>query len=541
MNIALLQLHCWGGHPERNALHIAKAVQGACIATDNTPLLCVAPELALCGSPLANIPSAPGFLRLCAQELAMLAKELCDGPPLILGTLDRTNDGLQSAVYLLEGGEMHRLFGRPLVDGLAFGQDRSHSLPAVQCFSWNNKSFALWLGTPGTDMTGPVAGLAVQADFHLNLDAAAFEPTFWIERHKRLSHLARCLNKPVLRVNGVGGNGPYIFPGGTMTLDANGCVRTEAVSFTQELLVEPLNDLTLAKPVMENESNAGDETANDCSFELNTALWDALILGLRDYVHGSGFEQVILGLSGGMDSSLVAALAVDALGAANVLGVLMPSPWSSAGSISDAQALADNLGMETHTLPIGPLMEAYDVALIPLFLDTRPDATEENLQARIRGNLLMALSNKFGGMVLSTSNKSEAAVGYGTLYGDMAGGLAPIVDLYKTEIYTLARWYNQHKNQIIIPENVFVKPPSAELRPGQTDQDSLPPYEALDPFLRQEIKGTPLPENAPRLTDVQATKMRRLLWRSEFKRQQAILPLFVSARPLALSRRPLPV
>lgn len=541
MNIALLQLHCWGGHPERNALHISKAVQGACIAAGESPLLCVAPELALCGSPLVNLPQTPGFLELCMREMATLAKDLHNGPPLILGTLDRTGDGLQSAVYLLENGQMRRLFGRPLVDGLAFGLDRSHTLPTVQCFSWNNKTLALWLGTPDADMTAPAARMAAHADYHLNLDAAAFEPTFWVERHARLSGLAQSLNKPVLRVNGVGGNGPYVFPGGTMTVDAKGRVHTESVAFTQELLLENLDDLDAMHNSPTCETNGACKTQSPCPCDLNTAIWEALTLGLRDYVHGSGFQQVLLGLSGGMDSSLVAVLAVEALGADNVLGVLMPSPWSSTESISDAETLADTLGIKTHTLPIGPLMDAYDVALTPLFLDTRPDTTEENLQSRIRGNLLMALSNKFGGMVLSTTNKSEAAVGYGTLYGDMAGGLAPIVDLYKTEIYALASWYNALKEQEIIPENVFVKPPSAELRPGQTDQDSLPPYEALDPFLRLELKAVPLPGDAPRLSDVQAAQIRRLLWRSEFKRQQAIQSLFVSARPLALCRRPLPV
>lgn len=532
MNIALLQLHCWGGHPERNALHIGKAVQGACIVSGEQPLLCVAPELALCGSPLVNLPQTPGFLDLCMREMATLAEDLHDGPPLILGTLDHTDAGLQSAVYLLENGQMRRLFGRPLVDGLAFGLDRSHTLPSVQCFSWNNKTFALWLGTPDAHITTAAERIAIHADYHLNMDAAAFEPSFWAERHERLAELARSLNKPVLRVNGVGGNGPYIFPGGSMTLDAKGCVYTEAAAFTQELLVENLDDLT---------TGCGTGTACKVSCDMNATIWEALTLGLRDYVQGCGFKDVLLGLSGGMDSSLVAALAVDALGADKVLGVLMPSPWSSEGSISDAKALANNLNIKIHTLPIGPLMEAYDTALIPLFLDTSPDSTEENLQARIRGNLLMALSNKFGGMVLSTTNKSESAVGYGTLYGDMAGGLAPIVDLYKTEIYELARWYNAHKGQEIIPENVFVKPPSAELRPGQTDQDSLPPYDALDPFLRLELKAVPLSQDAPRLSDVQAAQIRRMLWRSEFKRQQAIQPLFVSARPLALSRRPLPV
>lgn len=259
------------------------------------------------------------------------------------------------------------------------------------------------------------------------------------------------------------------------------------------------------------------------------AVWELLASGIRERVRGSGFTDVVLGLSGGMDSALVAALAVDALGKERVHGVMMPSPWSSEGSIADSQALAANLGMETFTVPIAPMMEAFDGALAPAFAGKGRDVTEENIQSRIRGVILMSFSNKFGWLLLSTGNKSELAVGYCTLYGDMCGALAPIADLYKTEVYQLAAWYNGREGKEAIPRNIFEKAPSAELRPGQTDQDSLPDYDVLDAILHALIEES-RPAAGLALPGIGADQIERvvgLVRRSAFKRRQAapLLPV----------------
>lgn len=252
-------------------------------------------------------------------------------------------------------------------------------------------------------------------------------------------------------------------------------------------------------------------------------IWDTLVMGVRDYLHKNHFTDAVLGLSGGMDSSLVATIVVDAIGKDHVHGVLLPSKWTSASSINDAKELAENLGIETFTIPISPLMQVYEQALSQVFAGKKPDVTEENLQSRIRGNLLMAFSNKFNWIVVATGNKSELAVGYCTLYGDLAGGLAPIADLYKTEVYCLAQWYNTQAMQEIIPNAVFTKAPTAELRPNQTDQDSLPPYADLDRILHAFIEEDRTEEDIV-IDGINADTVKevgRLLARSAFKRHQA--------------------
>ena len=266
-------------------------------------------------------------------------------------------------------------------------------------------------------------------------------------------------------------------------------------------------------------------------------VWSGLVSGIQLFVDKNGFSDVVLGLSGGMDSSLVAALAVDALGKDRVHGVLMPSPWSSDGSVTDAVLLARNLGIATETIPIRPMMEAFEQALAPAFRGRPADVTEENLQSRIRGVLLMALSNKFGWMLLATGNKSELAVGYCTMYGDLCGALAPIADLYKTEVYALARWYNEQKGHEVIPESVFIKAPSAELRPGQKDQDSLPEYAELDTILHAMIEeGLPMDSlTIPGIENSQIERVVSLVKRSAFKRRQAPPLLAVGQHALGIN------
>ncbi|MDO9632365.1 MAG: NAD(+) synthase, partial [Humidesulfovibrio sp.] len=326
-----------------------------------------------------------------------------------------------------------------------------------------------------------------------------------------LSAIAKKRGLPLAYCNQVGGNDELVFDGRSAVYGPDGAVLAQAAGFAEDVLVA---DLSAPGPV------TGDDPSS------NSDIWQALVLGTRDYLRKCGFTKALLGLSGGIDSAVVAAVAVEALGAANVLGVLMPSPWSSAGSIDDSLALAKNLGMQTRIIPIEPLMQGFDAALSESFAALAPGqgpgTTEENVQSRIRGNLLMALSNKTGALLLTTGNKSELAVGYCTIYGDMSGGFALISDLRKTQVYELARHINGLKGEVI-PENILVKAPSAELRPDQTDQDSLPPYDVLDAILALHLeKNQTAGEIVAAGFDAEVVaRVCRLVKFAEFKRRQA--------------------
>jgi NAD+ synthetase len=329
---------------------------------------------------------------------------------------------------------------------------------------------------------------------------------------------------PAVLVNQVGGNDSLVFDGSSVGVDATGKVCAQARSFEEDLV---LFDTATGQGDIREQPQDGVEE-----------IYQALLLGLRDYVHKCGFKQVTVGLSGGIDSAVVASLAAAALGAENVLGVGMPGPYSSEGSLRDARALAQNLGIRFLTLNINDVFNAYRAALAEPFRGRAEDITEENLQARIRGNLLMALSNKFGALVLSTGNKSEMAVGYCTLYGDLAGGLAVISDVPKMMVYELARYINRQRE--IIPQACLTKPPSAELRPNQTDQDSLPPYEVLDGILQGYIEEWQTAEEIAERLKVPVPLVRETIERvnrAEYKRHQAPPGLKVTGKAFGLGRR----
>ena len=524
--IALLQLNCVAGAVRRNREQLRRAVEGASVAAGKAPVLCVAPELSLSGVPLGSLPEQKPFLRICQEQLTVLARELPDGTALVTGSPELYDGVLSSSLFLLAAGNVTRLCGRPLEEALRYGPARrdTASTASLGRVTWQGLSLIVSPGLKALTQANPQA-----ADALLCVDAEPFEPSTWQTLTETCATIARRHESPLWRVNLVGGSESLIFPGGSLVFAQEGRIAARAASWRQELLLKDLHNLG-PLPFSEEEKSGWD------------AVWNALVLGIRDYTRKSGFERVVLGLSGGMDSSLVASLAVEALGPEKVTGLLMPSPWSSQGSLDDAALLAKNLGIKTHLIPISPIMEAFSTALAPAFADMPQDVTEENLQARIRGNLLMAYSNKFKALLLVTGNKSESAVGYGTLYGDLAGGLAPIVDVYKTDVYTLADYYNTLRGQEIIPRSVFEKAPSAELRPGQKDQDSLPPYDILDSALRVIFEGAVLPEQAVcvGIDDPTLQRVAGMIRRSEFKRHQAAPGLFVSARPLALAVRPLP-
>jgi NAD+ synthase (glutamine-hydrolysing) len=386
--------------------------------------------------------------------------------------------------------------------------------------AWNDKNFwprRLYSFDPLEEL------MRQNPAIHINLSSSPF----WHSKRKlRRQMLASISNRdgiPVIMCNQVGGNDSLIFDGSSMCINAHGDLVAQAKSFEEDLVVfDPFCSPAVPEP-------------NDDDTE---AAYRALVLGTRDYVRKCGFSKVAVALSGGIDSALVVAIAAEALGKENVLAIGMPSPYSSQGSIDDSRALAANLGIQFELIGISDLFRDYTLALDPLFKGTQPGLAEENLQARIRGNLMMAVSNKFGSLVLTTGNKSEMAVGYCTLYGDMVGALAVIGDLVKTRVYAICRWLNREHE--IIPRSILEKPPSAELRPGQKDTDSLPPYETLDPILEAYVERYETPEciaekNGFPLDLVQ--QVVRLVERSEYKRQQAAPVLKVTSKSFGMGRR----
>ncbi|XGW00691.1 MAG: NAD+ synthase [Leptolyngbya sp. BL-A-14] len=394
---------------------------------------------------------------------------------------------------------------------------------------WNDEEF--WGKRSYT--VNPIAELAQQGvDLTINLSASPYTVGKQHIREAMLKHSAVRFAQPVIYANQVGGNDDLIFDGCSVAFDRHGKLVCRARAFDADLVL-----LDFCHGDLQPGTVSALPESEDAE------IWAALVLGVRDYAQKCGFSKVVIGLSGGIDSALVAAIAVEALGRDNVLGVLMPSTYSSDHSVKDALALAKNLGIHTETLPIGNLMQAYDQTFAYLFAGTEFGLAEENIQSRIRGNLLMAISNKFGHLLLSTGNKSEMAVGYCTLYGDMNGGLAAIADVPKTRVYSLCRWLNRQQPVVsgqphsqprteIIPENILTKPPSAELKPGQVDQDSLPDYDTLDAILSRLIHNHQTSDEivAAGYDPHVVGKIVKLVTRAEFKRRQAPPVLKVTDR-----------
>ena len=385
---------------------------------------------------------------------------------------------------------------------------------------WNDKDFwerRLYTKDPIKELTGQRVELIV------NISASPFAQGKGKLRYQMIQNVAKRYSLPIIYVNQVGGNDSLIFDGGSFVLDEKGRLIAQAKRFEEDFVVVNLDNLPGSELTFEEDELA--------------SLHRALLLGIRDYVRKTGFAKVLLGLSGGIDSSLTCLLAVQALGKENVYGVMMPSPYSSEGSVTDARRLAHNLGIDYTIIPIGTLFADYNSALAPLFEGMGEDVTEENIQARIRGTILMALSNKFGSLLLSTGNKSELAMGYCTLYGDMAGGLAVISDLPKTLVYRLAGYLNRDGERI--PRGVLTKAPSAELRPNQKDEDSLPPYAILDEILHSYIEENRGKEEIieqgfdPQLVKEVLEKVDR----NEYKRRQAPPGLRVTSKAFGFGRR----
>ena len=537
MKIALGQINPTVGDFSGNA---AKIVDFARRAQNGGAGLVLFPELSVCGYPPRDLVERASFVAHNWETVERIALET-RGIAVICGLVTpaeaETGKSVMNSAALLQDGKVAFLQSKMLLPTYDVFDEMRNFAPAKSqklfpfcgkqmaltiCEdAWNDKNF--WNRRLYT--FDPVEAL-IQAggNFMLNISASPF----WLGKRElrleMLATIARNYNVPVVMVNQVGGNDSLVFDGSSLVLDPKGKVIAQGKSFEEDLIYFDSNTLTGEV----HEQIAGEEAS----------AYAALVLGTRDYVRKCGFKQVIVGLSGGIDSALTATIAADAVGAENVIGVGMPGPYSSPGSIDDAKALAKNLGIRFELLCITEIFESYRKTLGKVFAGCQEDVTEENIQSRARGTLLMALSNKFGAIVLSTGNKSELGVGYCTLYGDMAGGLAVISDVPKTLVYRLSHYVNSRR--AVIPQASLEKPPSAELRPDQKDSDFLPPYDVLDAILEDYIEESRTAEQiaADRGFDIVVVRrVIRMVNGAEYKRQQAAPGIKISAKAFGYGRR----
>ncbi|MBD1805577.1 NAD+ synthase [Microcoleus sp. FACHB-SPT15] len=565
MKLAIAQLNPTIGDLSGNAQQILEAAN---LAANQGVRLLLTPEISLCGYPPRDLLLNPALVEAMATTLQQLAKQLPPSLAVLVGTVTPNPKAhiaggkpLFNSIALVEQGVVQQIFHKRLLPTYDVFDDNRYFEPGLQANSftldgvrigvticedlWNDEEF--W--GKRNYAVNPIADLAHEGvDIIVNLSGSPYSAGKQQLRESMLRHGAVRYQQPIVYANQVGGNDDLLFDGNSVAFNRTGEIVCHARAFETDLVVLEFD---------EQERDLLPTTIAPAPTSLDEEIWSALVLGVRDYTRKCRFSKVVIGLSGGIDSALVAAIASVALGRENVLGVLMPSPYSSDHSVKDALALAANLGIKTHTLPIGELMQGYDRTLESLFAGTEFGIAEENIQSRIRGNLLMAIANKFGYLLLSTGNKSEMAVGYCTLYGDMNGGLAVIADVPKTRVYSLCKWLNTsgvgkiHPNQQqeIIPSNILTKPPSAELKPGQVDQDSLPSYDVLDDILDRLLHKHQTPAQIieaghdPSIVN----KVLRLVAGAEFKRRQAPPGLKVTDRAfgtgwrMPIASRPLAV
>ena len=549
VRIALAQINPTVGDFSGNLKKITDYIERA--SSLNADLV-MFPELATCGYPPADLLEKQSFVIRAEQTLTAIAEvtRTAGTPAVLCGSPMRCDDlhgkHVRNVAVLMDGGEIKFVQQKMLLpfydvfDEQRYFEPAEHqSLTLVRgkpvaitiCEdAWNDKMFwprQLYPTDPVEELMRQWAVLPQPLSaprLIVNISASPFWHDKAAVRQKMIGALAKRHHATVVMVNQVGANDSLIFDGSSFAVGQNGEAIAQANSFAEDLVL------------VDTEVNSSSVLREAACPE--QGLWDALVLGTRDYVRKCGFSKAIIGLSGGIDSALVAAIAVEALGAENVQGIGMPSEFSSTGSVTDAEKLASNLGIAFTTVPIKKIYTEFDGALESFFAGTNFGLAEENLQPRIRGSLLMAVSNKTGGLVLTTGNKSEMACGYCTLYGDMVGALAVIGDVYKTEVYALSRYVNRERE--VIPEDTLTKPPSAELRPGQKDTDSLPPYEVLDPILRAYIEEYTSAEDIAGSQGVDIALVRqviRLVELSEYKRQQAAPVLKVSKKSFGMGRR----
>jgi len=535
MKIALGQINPHIGNFEHNSEKIISVIQQA---HNEGADLVVFPELAICGYPPLDFLNFNHFTQQCISSIETIAGH-CREIDVILGgpsfnpVLKGKN--LFNSAYFLSGGKVVKVIHKTLLptydvfDEYRYFEPNStfetievkgHRIALTICEDlWNEEDDPMYVFCPMEEL------IHQKPEVIINIAASPFD---YNHREKRKSILRRNVlkyNLPLFYVNHAGAQADILFDGGSLAMNSNGTVVAELNYFKEDFKVIDTSSSTFNEPCAQNESGK------------MAQIYDALVMGIRDYFHKMNFTKATLGLSGGVDSALVLSLAVDALGKENVLPVMMPSPFSSDHSISDSVKMAENIGMEVLKIPIEKTYNSFLEATADSFRGIPFNVAEENIQARIRGTLLMAISNKHGYILLNTSNKSELAVGYGTLYGDMAGGLSVIGDLYKMEVYALCRYIN--RNGEIIPENILVKAPSAELRPGQKDSDSLPDYEILDQVLYQYIECKLGPDEiiGKGFDEKIVQRVLKMVNTNEYKRFQFAPILRVSSKAFGRGRR----
>jgi NAD+ synthase (glutamine-hydrolysing) len=539
VKIALAQINPTVGDFVGNT---AKIVEFSRRAADGGAELVVFSELVICGYPPADFLEKTSFVARAGQAVEEIAAATAELPlAVICGYVTPAPTGsgkhVRNSAALLRRGKVEFVQSKMLLPFYDVFDEQRYFAPAErqEMFSlckeklalticedaWNDKSFwpeRLYNVDPVEELMRGRGSIIV------NISASPYWRGKRQIRFDMLSAIAKRHHVPVILVNQVGGNDSLIFDGSSLAIGPDGQLLAQANAFEEDLVFVDTTALT------------GDIRPKDHTRD--AGIYEALVLGTRDYVRKCGFSKALVGLSGGIDSALVACIAVDALGKENVRGVTMPSQYSSTGSVDDSKILADNLGIQLDRIAIEGLFQSYEQALKPIFAGAKPDITEENIQSRVRGSLLMAMSNKFGSLVLTTGNKSEMSVGYCTLYGDMVGALAVIGDVMKTRVYDLCHYVN--REQEIIPKAILEKPPSAELRPGQKDTDSLPPYEVLDPILEAYVERYETPEEIASQHGFDLGLVRsvvKLVERSEYKRQQAAPVLKVTEKAFGMGRR----
>jgi len=537
VKIALGQINPTVGDFSGNA---AKIIEFSQRAKAGGAELILFPELSVCGYPPRDLVERPSFVarnRLTAEQIASATRGISVICGLVTPAESETGKSVMNSAALLQEGKVAFLQSKMLLPTYDVFDEMRNFAPAKsqRLFSFGGSRVALTICEDAWNdklfwpkrlyVVDPIEAL-VRAGGNLILNISA--SPFWIGkrevRRDMLASISRQYQIPVAMVNQVGGNDSLLFDGSSIVLNAEGKVIAQACSFEEDLIC------------FDSESLTGDLHGQIEGEE--ASVYSALVLGTRDYIHKCGFQKAIVGLSGGIDSALTAVIAADAVGPENVIGVGMPGPYSSPGSIGDARTLAHNLRIRFELLSIDCAVEAYRETLKEVFRNQKEDVTEENIQSRARGTLLMALSNKFGAIVLSTGNKSELGVGYCTLYGDMVGGLAVISDVPKTLVYRLSHYVNSRHP--VIPQDTLEKPPSAELRPDQKDSDSLPPYEILDAVLEDYVEDAHSVERIARDRGFDIEVVRRVVRmvdRAEYKRQQSAPGIKISAKAFGYGRR----
>ncbi|BCX50086.1 NAD+ synthase [Haloferula helveola] len=533
MKIGIAQINSIVGDFPGNAKRILQAYR-ECL--DQGAELVVTPEMVLAGYPPRDLVFKTRFVPDCLQALDYLASEVRE-VPLLVGYVDRNDQSkrgkpFRNAAALLADGEVRAKVWKTLLPTYDVFDERRYFEESEECvpIEWNGIRLGVticediwtdeYLQRPFYDRDPVEELVKAGADIILNLSASPFHAGKPTIRREMLSSVSEEHGVPVVYCNAIGANDQLVFDGHSLVI--SGAAVVELPGFVEHSVVI--------------DTDSFDASACPAAPEAEQ-LWSALVTGLRDYAGKTGFSTVCLGLSGGIDSALTAAVAAEALGAENVHGMTMPSPYSSGGSVDDSMSLARNLGIRCDEVRIDDIFAEVKKTMAPLFVGEKEDVTEENMQARIRGLLLMALSNKFNHLLLTTGNKSELAVGYCTIYGDMCGGLAVISDLPKTKVYEVCRWLNRERE--IIPWNTIEKPPSAELRPDQKDQDTLPPYDILDGILEAYVERHQSIDEIIALGYEEATVrwVARRVDLNEWKRQQAAPGIRVTSKAFGIGRR----